>query len=167
MPTTLNTLEQRLEILSDRLNTQGYNLNLHLTDCQDDINEINIKIAALEREDRELHDEIHDVALDVDDNLGRINAILSRDYQGQIDTLNSTLTSSDNSLQTQIEDMDVEHHEELHLLANGLDAQSIQINNIEVKQAAIPEHVVLSINDYEALGTPDPDKIYFAYEEES
>lgn len=167
MSTTLNTLEQRLEILSERVNNQAYNLNLHLTDCQDDINEINIKIAALEREDRELHDEIHDVALDVDNNLGRINSILTRDYQGQIDDLNSTLVGNDNSLQTQIEEMDVEHHEELHLLANSLDAQSIQINNIEVKQAAIPEHIVLSITDFEALGTPDPDKIYFAYEEDS
>lgn len=166
MSATLNTLEQRLEAISNNLNNQSYRLNLHLIDCQDDINALNIKIAALEREDIALHQEIHDVALDVDDNLGRINKIISRDYQGQIDEINSTLSDSNNSLQTQIDDMDAEHHEELHLIANGLNNQSQQINNIAVKQAEVPEHVVLSITEFEALGNPDPSKIYFAYETE-
>jgi predicted nucleic acid-binding Zn-ribbon protein len=69
---TLNTLEQRIQTISDNLTIEQNKLNLHLADCDNDINEINIKIAALQREDVELHQEIHDVANNVDNNTARI-----------------------------------------------------------------------------------------------
>lgn len=163
---TLDTLEQRIQTISDNLTTEQNKLNRHLIYCEGDITKINIKIAALQREDAELHHEIHDVAVNVDDNTARIETIERKDYQGQIDNINNTLTKGDNSIQNQLEEMDVEHHEELHKLANGLDVHSSRLNQIELVQSEIPEHVVLTIDEYEALGEPDNSKIYFAYETE-
>ena len=163
---TLNTLEQRIQTISDNLTVEQNKLNIHLVDCEDDINEINIKIAALQREDKSLHQEIHDVTNEVDENSAKIRAIEIKDYQGQIDNINSTLTSGDNSLKNQLDEMDVEHHEELHKLASNIDLHSSRINQIELLQSEIPEHVVLTIDEYEALGNPDTSKIYFAYETE-
>lgn len=163
---TLNTLEQRIQNISDNLSVQTNRLNIHLADCEDDINEINIKISALQREDVELHQEIHDVAVNVDNNTGRIDEIERKDYQGQINTINNILTDGENSLQHQLEEMDIEHHEELHRLANNIDNHSTRLNDIEVEQAEIPEHVVLTVDEYEALGQPDTNTIYFAYETE-
>lgn len=163
---TLDTLEQRIQTISDNLTIEQNKLNLHLVDCEEDINNINIKISALQREDQELHQEIHDVAVNVDENTARIEAIEHKDYQGQINNINNTLTDGDNSLQNQLEEMDVEHHEELHKLANGLDVHSSRLNQIELVQSEIPEHVILSVDEYEALGEPDTSKIYFAYETE-
>lgn len=162
----LNTIENRIQSISENLTQQQNKLNLHLVDCEEDINQINIKIAALQREDIELHKEIHDVAEDVDSNTSRIDAIEAKNYQGQIDNINNTLTDGDNSLQNQLDEMDVEHHEELHQLAGNVDIHSQRINEIEIAQSEIPEHVVLSEAEYEALGEPDTDKLYFVYEEE-
>lgn len=161
---SLNTLEQRIQTISDTLTLEQNKLNMHVTDCEDDINEINIKINALQREDQELHDEIHDVAEDVDNNTSRISAIENKNYQGQINEINETLTEGDNSIQNQINAMDAEHHEELHDLANNIDAHTIRLNRVELAQSEIPEHVILTMDEYEALGTPDPTKIYFTYE---
>lgn len=163
---TLNSLEQRIQNISDNLSLQTNRLSLHLADCEEDINDINVKIAALQREDVELHQEIHDVAMSVDSNTSRIEAIERKDYQGQINTINDTLTNGDNSLQNQLEEMDKEHHEELHRLAFNIDAHSSRLNHIEVEQAEIPDHVVLTVDEYEALGQPDTNTIYFAYETE-
>lgn len=163
---TLNTLEQRIQTISDNLTIEQNKLNLHLADCDNDINEINIKIAALQKEDVELHQEIHDVANNVDNNTARIQAIESKNYQGQIDNINNTLTDGDNSIQNQLEEMDVEHHEELHTLAQGIDVQNSRLNQLELTQSEIPEHVILPVDEFEALGTPDNSKIYFVYETE-
>lgn len=163
---TLDTLEQRIQNISDNLSVQTNRLSIHLADCEDDINEINIKISALQREDVELHQEIHDVAVNVDNNTGRIDEIERKDYQGQINTINNILTDGENSLQNQLEEMDIEHHEELHRLANNIDNHSTRLNDIEVEQAEIPDHVVLTVDEYEALGQPDTNTIYFAYEAE-
>ena len=161
---SLSTLEQRIQTISDTLTLEQNKLNMHVTDCEDDINEINIKINALQREDQELHDEIHDVAEDVDNNTSRISAIENKNYQGQINDINETLTEGDNSIQNQINAMDAEHHEELHNLANSIDAHTVRLNRVELAQSEIPEHVILTMEEYEALGTPDPTKIYFTYE---
>jgi hypothetical protein len=163
---TLETLEQRINTIANNLTTEQNKLNLHLIDCSEDINDLNIKIGALQREDVRIHQEIHDVAENVDENTARIEAIERKDYQGQIDSINFALTDGDNSLQNQLEEMDIEHHEELHQLAQGIDAHSSRLNKIEIEQSEIPEHVILTIDEYEALGQPDTTKIYFAYETE-
>ena len=162
----LTNIENRIQTISDTLTTEQNKLNLHLIECEGDINQINIKIAALQREDQELHQEIHEVAVNVDDNTTRIESIERKNYQGQIDAINDTLTNGDNSLQSQLNEMDIEHHEELHRIAGNIDAHSTRINNMEVVQSEIPEHVVLSVAQYDALGEPDTDKLYFVYEEE-
>ena len=61
--------------------------------------------------------------------------------------------------------MDVEHHQELHLLASSLDANSNIINKLELKGSAIPEHIIVSEAEYYTI-TPEYGKFYFTYEEE-
>lgn len=153
-------------MISENLTLQQNQLNLHLVDCEDDINEINIKIAALQREDLELHQEIHNVSDSVDSNTARINVLESKDYQNQINQINNTLVNGDNSLQSQLEEMDEEHHNELHRLADCIDTHSTRLNKIEVVQSEIPEHVVLSESDYNSLAEPEVNKLYFIYEED-
>lgn len=162
----LNTIESRIQMISENLTLQQNQLNLHLVDCEDDINEINIKIAALQREDLELHQEIHNVSDSVDSNTARINVLESKDYQNQINQINNTLVNGDNSLQSQLEEMDEEHHNELHRLADSIDTHSTRLNKIEVVQSEIPEHVVLSESDYNSLAEPEVNKLYFIYEED-
>ena len=61
--------------------------------------------------------------------------------------------------------MDVEHHYELHLLANSIDTHTDIINKLELKGASIPEHIVVSESEYQTI-TPEYGKFYFTYEEE-
>ena len=39
--------------------------------------------------------------------------------------------------------MDLEHHLELHLLANGIDANTNRLEKLELKGASIPEHIII------------------------
>jgi hypothetical protein len=64
-----------------------------------------------------------------------------------------------------MEEMDLEHHIELHLLANSIDSHTDKLNNLELKGAEIPEHIFVSESDYEKIH-PESDKFYFTYEEE-
>ena len=105
--------------------------------------------AAVENLATELRDSINRTSLQVADNTTNI----------------STLTTNLQSLDSEVEDMDIEHHEELHSLAGNIDSHSTQINEMELLLDAIPSHEVMTEDEYEALGAPDPDKFYFTYEE--
>ena len=60
--------------------------------------------------------------------------------------------------------MDLEHHLELHLLANGIDANTSRLEKLELKGASIPEHVIISEEEYETR-SPEFGKFYFTYED--
>ena len=64
-----------------------------------------------------------------------------------------------------MEEMDLEHHIELHLLASSIDSHTDKLNKLELKGAEIPEHIFVSESDYEKIH-PESDKFYFTYEEE-
>ena len=85
-------------------------------------------------------------------------------------------------------DMDVEHHEELHRLALAIDGHESKIEHIETHwfkyedeikrldnkiDASIaevvnnlPKHIVLTKKEYDDLDNPDYNSFYFTYEDE-
>lgn len=160
---TLETLDTRISTLGESLNQQARNLSLHIADAEDDINTINGQIRALQNADTELHQENHDIEVVVNSNEQRIDFLENKD--GTHDNAIIELGEDIKDLQDQIEDMDIEHHEELHLLAHAIDNHSDHIERLHLIQAAFPEMEVMTEEEYEALGTPEPDVFYFTYEE--
>jgi RNA processing factor Prp31 len=169
---TLNDIEKRLQEIEGELAAQTEVIEDHISDCKDTQTALDDKIDMLTQKDEEyyydLHDDIHDAALGVDNNTSRIEALERKNYQGQINTLNDNLDSDVNDLNTQLTEMDIEHHEELHRIANNLNDYSSRLDNITERQTEIeedlPEHIVISSSEYSQI-TPDNDKIYFVYEQ--
>lgn len=169
---TLNDIEQRLQEIEEELAAQTQVIEDHITECEDAQTVLDDKIDLLTEKDEEyyydLHDDIHDAALGVNNNTSRIEAIERKNYQGQINTLNDNLDSDVNDLNNQLTEMDVEHHAELHRIANHLDGYGSRLDDITERQTEIeedsPKHIVISSYEYSHI-TPDNNKIYFVYEQ--
>ena len=162
---TVNNLSTQINSISAKLSASSNDLNLHLIDAETDINTINGKIAVLGNEDKALHQEIHNVSTNVDNNAGKINT-LEVDAVTQ-DARLDNLEQADKDIKEQIDDMDVEHHNELHSLALAIDNGVSRINTLEIFKEGVPTQVVMSESEYNALGTPDYETYYFVYEEEN
>lgn len=162
MAVTLDTIRTEIDAIQNNIAVQTTQLNNHLANVDSDISTINTKIRLLNTEDDQIHQEIHELSNQIDSNEYRISRLEVADYQQQIDDVNDTI---DNDLQQQILDMDVEHHQELHLLANSIDAHTSIISRLEQKGASIPDHIIVSETEYQSI-TPEYGKYYFTYEEE-
>lgn len=162
MAATLENIQTQIEAIQGNLSTQTTKLNNHLSDVDNSITNINTKIKLLNNEDLKIHQEVHKLASDVETNDTRLQRIEVQDLQGQIDSVRDSI---DEDIQKQMEEMDLEHHIELHLLANSIDLQTDKLNKLELKGAEIPEHIFVSESDYEKIH-PESDKFYFTYEEE-
>lgn len=167
---TLNDIEKRLQEIEGELAAQTQVIEDHISDCKDAQTALDDKIDMLTQKDdeyyHELHEDIHDAALDVNNNTSRIEALENKNYQGQINDLSNGLDNDVNDLNTQLTEMDVEHHEELHRIANNLDGYDSRIESITERQAEIdevsPAHIIISADDFTHI-IPDNDKIYFVY----
>lgn len=162
MAATLENIQTQVEAIQGNLSTQTTKLNNHLADVDNSITNINTKIKLLNNEDLKIHQEVHDLASDVETNDTRLQKIEVQDLQGQIDSVRDSI---DEDIQKQMEEMDLEHHIELHLLASSIDSHTDKLNKLELKGAEIPEHIFVSESDYEKIH-PESDKFYFTYEEE-
>lgn len=162
MAATLENIQTQIEAIQGNLSTQTTKLNNHLADVDNSITNINTKIKLLNNEDLKIHQEVHDLASDVETNDTRLQRIEVQDLQDQIDSVRDSI---DEDIQKQMEEMDLEHHIELHLLANSIDSHTDKLNKLELKGAEIPEHIFVSESDYEKIH-PESDKFYFTYEEE-
>lgn len=162
MAATLENIQTQVEAIQGNLSTQTTKLNNHLSDVDNSITNINTKIKLLNNEDLKIHQEVHDLASDVETNDTRLQRIEVQDLQGQIDSVRDSI---DEDIQKQMEEMDLEHHIELHLLASSIDSHTDKLNKLELKGAEIPEHIFVSESDYEKIH-PESDKFYFTYEEE-
>lgn len=162
MAATLENIQTQIEAIQGNLSTQTTKLNNHLSDVDNSITNINTKIKLLNNEDLKIHQEVHDLASDVETNDTRLQRIEVQDLQGQIDSVRDSI---DEDIQKQMEEMDFEHHIELHLLASSIDSHTDKLNKLELKGAEIPEHIFVSESDYEKIH-PESDKFYFTYEEE-
>ena len=115
----------------------------------------------------ELHEEIHEVAEIVDAHTVQINdldsslGILTANYENKC----AELDAEDLSLQSQIIEMDEEHHEELHMLANAIDGCIVRIENAENTVNSYPKHVVMTMTEYESMISRDSNTFYYIKEE--
>lgn len=160
---TLETLDTRITTVADALNQQARQLSLHVSDAESDINTINGQIRALQQEDTDLHRENHDLEIVVNSNEQRLTAVEAdvAELPGDIQDVAQDVAK----LQEDLEDMDVEHHEELHLLANAIDGHTGRLDTLELDFSAFPDMKVMSEAEYEALREPLPETFYFTYEE--
>ena len=140
---------------------------------------------------QEIHEEIHEVAMAVD-NLDasvspKVRTLENQAYNFQFNI--SNLHKEDNDIWDAMNDMDVEHHEELHRLALAIDNYESRIKYIETHwfdyedeidridnkiDASIneivnnlPKHIVLTKEEYDNLENPDYNSFYFTYEDEN
>lgn len=160
----VTALQTQVASISNQLSSETNRLSLHLVDSDSDIAQLNAKTNLLTNADSDIHQELHEVEVVVNDNVSRLdNLDLLTTEQGDDIT---QLKSADEDFQTQIEDMDVEHHEELHKLATAINEHSTKINGLEIFKAETPEHVVISESDYNQMAEHDYDTFYFVYEDD-
>lgn len=162
MAATLENIQTEITAIQNNLATQTTKLNNHLADVDSDITALNTKVRVLNSEDEKIHQEIHNLASDVEDNDARLKKIEVQNIQNQIDVVRDSI---DVDIQKQIAEIDIEHHNELHLLANSIDTHTDKLNRLELKGASIPEHIFVSEQEYEKI-IPEVNKVYFTYEEE-
>ena len=140
---------------------------------------------------QEIHEEIHEVAMAVD-NLDASVSPRVRTLETQASNFSSNilnLQNEDKDIRKAMNDMDVEHHEELHRLALAIDNHESRIDDIETHwlnyekeierldnkiDASIneivnnlPKHIVLTKEEYDNLENPDYNSFYFTYEDEN
>ena len=140
---------------------------------------------------QEIHEEIHEVAMAVD-NLDasvspRVRTLENQAYDFSSNI--SNLQNEDTDIRNAMNAMDVEHHEELHRLALAIDNHESRIDDIETHwlnyekeierldnkiDASIneivnnlPKHIVLTKEEYDNLENPDYNSFYFTYEDEN
>ena len=138
---------------------------------------------------QEIHEEIHEVAMAVD-NLDASVSPRVRTLETQASNFSSNilnLQNEDKDIRKAMNDMDVEHHEELHRLALAIDGHESRIDDIETHwfnyekeierldnkiDASIneivnnlPKHIVLTKEEYDNLENLDYNSFYFTYED--
>lgn len=160
---TIESLQTQIDALNERLNLNVEKLRRGQVDNETSINQIKTKLTVLDGEDNEIHQELHDIGVlveGIDEREGDVE--FANNIHGQeIDRLDTELED----LRKEMDDMDEEHHEELHTLAQKIDGHTADIDKVFEAQEKIPEHVVLSEEEYEKLVSPDPFKFYFTYED--
>ena len=140
---------------------------------------------------QEIHEEIHEVAMAVD-NLDASVSPKVRALENQASNFSSNISNlqnEDTDIRKAMNDMDVEHHNELHRLALAVDNHESRIDDIETHwinyegeidrldnkiDASInelvnnlPKHIVLTKKEYDDLDNPDYNSFYFTYEDEN
>ena len=160
----LVNLETQIQNLSQQTQNQANQLGLHIADCDDEINDIKVQITGLHSDDDEIHDEIHTLSEAIDTNKSDIENLKS--HSGEQDETLVTHFNRLNGLDTALEDMDDEHHEELHQLSKQIDSFEKKLNNVDVYTKEIPQYVIIDEESYANLKNPDTTKFYFVVEQE-
>lgn len=160
---TIN-LETQIQNLAVESKKQANQLGLHIADCDEEINNVKTQITGLYADDDEIHEEIHTLSDAIDKNIANIDAL-----QTQSGKQDETLLTHDerlNGIDTAMEEMDDEHHEELHQLSNRIDSFDKKLNEVDVYTKEIPQYVIIDEEAYENLKKPDATKFYFVVEKE-
>lgn len=164
----VNDLNIRVTSLDNQLNSLTYTVNSVNNNATSGINSLTLSVNSLIVEDNELHDEIH-----------AVNESLINTYSYLMNTTNN-LNSLGNSYldlsytvnvnRTDMDNEDVELHNEIHSFTEGINTyisyNTSNIDGIKNYLTAVPQHVLLSEEEYEYLPNPDPVKYYFVYEED-
>ena len=101
--------------------------------------------------DVEHHEELHRLALSVDNHESRIDVIETHwiNYEGEIERIDNKIDASIDDLKNEIDDV-----------STGLSNVTTIVNNLQ-------PHIVLTKKEYDDLENPDYNSFYFTYEDEN
>ena len=128
------------------LENQASNFSSNILNLQNEDKDIR---KAINDMDVEHHEELHKLALAVDNHGSRIDDIETHwfNYEGEIERL-------DNKIDSSISEMNV-------YIDNKMDASINELVN------NLPKHIVLTKKEYDDLENPDYNSFYFTYEDEN
>ena len=188
----------------NQLSEEVLRLDTRIDNVSDDLGALENKVNSLNND--AINQRVNDIANAVD-NLDASVSPKVRALENQASNFSSNilnLQNEDKDIRKAINDMDVEHHEELHKLALAVDNHGSRIDDIEThwfnyegeierldnkidssisemnvyidnKMDAsinelvnnLPKHIVLTKKEYDDLENPDYNSFYFTYEDEN
>lgn len=154
----LTTIEQRIDDLYTEVSNDEQLLEAHETAANVDIDFINQELLILDQQTMRIHDELHETAIDVDNNTSSINRINNKNYQVQIDALNNAYLG----LQTDLNHYLNTFQNDSNKINGKLNRQAQEIRQLETAISGEAEHVIISMTEFQRI-TPDNDKIYLVY----
>jgi chromosome segregation ATPase len=170
----IHDVAHAVDDLSGDLEPRVRQLESDVDDLYDNVHDLQTEDAsiweAMEDMDVEHHEELHRLALAIDNHDSSISLLwnTTHNYIESNDIDIERLDAEDASIWDAMEDMDVEHHEELHRLAMAIDRHDSSINDLSVRMGTLEDeykpHIVLTEAEYEAIDNPDINTFYFTYE---
>lgn len=164
----INALNIRVTNLSNSLDDTNLTVASNNNYARTNINLLTLNVNSLVSEDNDIHNEIHEVK----QNLTYTYSYLV-DTTYNLNTLNNSydfLSYTVDVNRTDMDDEDWELHQEIHEVKQGvysyISENSDNIFEINQYLTEVPQHILLSETEWENIGTPDPVKYYFVYEEE-
>ena len=133
----IHDVAHAVDDLSGNLEPRVRQLESDVDDLYDNVNDLQTEDAsiweAMEDMDVEHHEELHRLALAIDNHDSSISTLWNRTnvYIEENDLNINNLQEEDSSIWNAMQDMDVEHHEELHRLAMAIDNHETRIEFIE------------------------------------
>lgn len=158
MATDLTTIEERIDDLYTEVGNDVQLLEAHKEAAAVDVDFINQQLAILDKQTMSIHDELHETAIDVDDNTSAINNIINQNYQSQLDDLELAYLGLD----TTLAHIEGQFNRDMNRLENRINTQAQEVNVIMNEIGGEKEHVILSMTEFQQI-TPDENKIYLVY----
>lgn len=154
----LDSLDQKVRDLGLKVELENIKTKIHYNQCERKIAELANTLNSVQGDSQE---EIDLLTQQNTNHSNQIKAIEDADYDTQIDGLSGKVDAAKEQLNT----MDAEHHQMIEKLTNKVSVQTDQIEETKAMLDGIIRHQVISEEDYQKLGTPDDDVLYFTYEE--
>ena len=173
----------------NQLSTEVLRLDTRIDNVSDDLETLENKVNSLNND--AINQRVNDIANAVD-NMDASVSTKVRALENQASNFSSNIANlhkEDTDIRNAMNNMDVEHHEELHRLALAIDNNDSRIDDIETHwfnyegeieridnkiDASInelvnnlPKHIVLTKKEYDDLENPDYNSFYFTYEDEN
>lgn len=150
----------QLDELDDKINGHDNNMNLHIDEQNNKINNADTTIGKLNNIDGDIIDEIKIVKEGYERNKQKILLLNNKDYDEQF----SYLYSDIQRVQNEINDMEVNHNRDLFGIDQRLNENENRMVNIQNKALSIPKHYIISQNEYRNIESKDKNAIYFTKE---
>jgi chromosome segregation ATPase len=114
--------------------------------------------------DVEHHEELHKLALAIDNHESRIKYIETHwfDYEDEIDRIDNKIDASIAEMKDYVDDVKVD----VDKLQDEIDDVSTGLSNVIKMVSNLPPHIVLTKEEYDNLENPDYNSFYFTYEDE-
>lgn len=164
----INALNVRVTNLSNSLDATNLTVATNNNYARTNITLLTNDVNSLVSEDEDLHNEIHEVKQDLSYTYTYLTYTTN-----DVNTLNNSyevLSYTVDVNKQYMDDEDWELHQEIHEVKQGvysyISENSDNIFEINQYLTEVPQHVLLSESEWENIGTPDPVKYYFVYEEE-